>query len=75
MTTKLEINIRSLLSHCEELAKSNDDANSWRIKKYIKSLDTMIKELEISERYTNYSGSIIVKIVYFFSNLQPNKCY
>lgn len=44
MSSKLEINIRSLIAHCEELAK--EDANSWRLKKYIKSLITMVDELE-----------------------------
>lgn len=47
MTTKLEVDVRSLISHCEELAK--DDPTCWRLKKYIKSLDTMVSELESSE--------------------------
>lgn len=47
MSSKLEINVRSLISHCEELAK--EDANSWRLKKYIKSLETMIDELQSTE--------------------------
>lgn len=47
MTTKLEINIRTLIVQCEELVK--DDANNWLLKKYIRSLDTMIKELEVDE--------------------------
>lgn len=44
MTSKLEINIRSLIAQCEELASA--DNQDWRLKKYIKSLDTMILELE-----------------------------
>ncbi|KAJ6639286.1 Vesicle transport protein USE1 [Pseudolycoriella hygida] len=47
MSSKLEINIRTLLSHCEVLAK--EDGKSWTLRKYIKSLDTMIKELATSE--------------------------
>lgn len=47
MSTKLEINIRTLIVQCEDLVK--DDAKSWLLKKYIRSLDTMIKELEIGE--------------------------
>uniref|UniRef100_U5EV67 Vesicle transport protein USE1 n=1 Tax=Corethrella appendiculata TaxID=1370023 RepID=U5EV67_9DIPT len=44
MTSKLEINIRSLIAQCEEIV--NTDQDNWRLKKYIKSLDTMIRELE-----------------------------
>ncbi|CAD7004342.1 vesicle transport protein USE1 isoform X2 [Ceratitis capitata] len=44
MATKLNVNIRTLLSNCEELAK--DETNYWRLKKFIKSLDTMIEELK-----------------------------
>lgn len=44
MASKLEINIRSLIVHCEEIVK--EDPKNWLLKKYIKSLDTMIKELE-----------------------------
>lgn len=44
MSTKLEIDVRGLLAHCEELA--NTDGSDWRLKKYIKSLDTMILELD-----------------------------
>lgn len=47
MASKLEINIRSLIVNCEELAK--DESNNWMVKKYIKSLDTMISELESSD--------------------------
>lgn len=49
MSSKLEINIRTLIVQCEDLVK--DDANNWLLKKYIKSLDTMIKELEDGEEY------------------------
>lgn len=44
MNSKLEMDVRGLLSHCEELA--NADNSDWRLKKYIKSLDTMIQELD-----------------------------
>lgn len=44
MSTKLNVNIRTLLSNCEELSK--DEENYWRLKKFIKSLDTMIEELK-----------------------------
>lgn len=47
MGTKLEINVRTLIVQCEDLAK--DDTNNWLLKKYIKSLDTMINELEQCE--------------------------
>lgn len=47
MATKLEKNVRTLIVQCEDLAK--DDANNWLLKKYIKSLDTMIRELEGGE--------------------------
>lgn len=49
MTSKLEINIRTLIVQCEDIAK--DDKNNWLLKKYIRSLDTMIKELENGEEY------------------------
>lgn len=49
MAPKLEMNIRSLIVHCEEIAK--EDPKNWLLKKYIKSLDTMIKELEDNEEY------------------------
>lgn len=42
MTSKLEINVRSLLKQCEEMVDQQD----WRLSKYIRSLDTMILELE-----------------------------
>lgn len=47
MASKLEINIRSLIVNCEELVK--EASNNWMVKKYIKSLDTMIAELESSD--------------------------
>lgn len=43
MATKLEANIRSLVAHCEELVQ--EDASNWLLKTYIKSLDTLIKDL------------------------------
>lgn len=49
MASTLEINIRSLIVQCEELAK--DDTNNWLLKKYIRSLDTMINELEGGMEY------------------------
>ncbi|XP_023299790.2 vesicle transport protein USE1 [Lucilia cuprina] len=47
MATKLNVNIRTLLANCEELAK--EEVNFWRLKKFIKSLDTMIDELKNME--------------------------
>lgn len=47
MSTKLELDVRGLLAHCEELAQEDD--KDWRLKKYIKSLDTMIQELDEQE--------------------------
>ncbi|XP_065361294.1 vesicle transport protein USE1 [Calliphora vicina] len=47
MATKLNVNIRTLLANCEELAK--EEVNFWRLKKFIKSLDTMIVELKNME--------------------------
>jgi Membrane fusion protein Use1 len=44
MSSTLEINIRSLLASCEDMASA--DNKDWRLKKYIKSLDVMINELE-----------------------------
>lgn len=49
MATALEINIRSLIVQCEDLVK--DDTNNWLLKKYIRSLDTMINELENGTEY------------------------
>lgn len=49
MASKLEMNIRSLIVHCEEIVK--EDPKNWLLKKYIKSLDTMIKELENTTEY------------------------
>lgn len=49
MSSKLERNIRTLIVQCEDLAK--DDPINWLLKNYIKSLDTMIKELENYEEY------------------------
>ncbi|KAH8365713.1 hypothetical protein KR093_003647 [Drosophila rubida] len=43
MATKLNVNIRTLLTNCEDLAKSED--NFWRLQKFLKSLDTMLAEL------------------------------
>lgn len=43
MSAKLEINVRSLIAHCEELVK--DDNQRWRLNKYIKNLDIMLQEL------------------------------
>lgn len=59
MSTKLELHIRSLIAHCEELVK--DDTNNWILKKYVKSLDTMIQELESSNEYRFFVLLIIHK--------------
>lgn len=55
MTSKLEINVRSLLKQCEEMATV--DQQDWRLSKYIKSLDTMIQELE--EQFENPDDKMI----------------
>lgn len=44
MSAKLEVNIKSLLGTCEELLK--DEEQKWRLVRYIKSLDSMLKEIE-----------------------------
>ncbi|XP_034133109.1 vesicle transport protein USE1 isoform X1 [Drosophila guanche] len=44
MATKLNVNIRTVLSNCEELAKSEE--NFWRLQKFIKALDIMVAELQ-----------------------------
>uniref|UniRef100_A0A1Q3FBW1 Vesicle transport protein USE1 n=1 Tax=Culex tarsalis TaxID=7177 RepID=A0A1Q3FBW1_CULTA len=54
MTSKLEINVRSLLKQCEEMTADQQD---WRLSKYIKSLDTMIQELE--EQFDNPEDKLI----------------
>lgn len=43
MSAKLELNLRTLLAQCEELVK--DEEQQWRLKSYIKSIDSMIQEL------------------------------
>lgn len=58
MSSKLEINIRSLIFHCEEMAK--EDKQDWRLKKFIKSLDTMIIELKEDEKL----GIILSQLAY-----------
>lgn len=50
MSSNLEINIRSLISQCEEMANENN--KDWRLKKFIRSLDTMINELQSEESST-----------------------
>ncbi|EDW17320.1 vesicle transport protein USE1 [Drosophila mojavensis] len=47
MATKLNVNIRTLLTNCEDLAKSED--NFWRLQKFLKSLETMVAELAAME--------------------------
>ncbi|KAH8395322.1 hypothetical protein KR222_009411, partial [Zaprionus bogoriensis] len=44
MATRLNVNIRTLLTNCEDLAKSED--NFWRLQKFLKSLGIMLAELE-----------------------------
>lgn len=62
MSIKLESNIRKLLTQCEELI--NDNNYSWRLKKYIKSLDEMIKDLETLHKYEHFNiiSKFIMKI-------------
>ncbi|KAM7358418.1 vesicle transport protein Use1 [Cochliomyia hominivorax] len=66
MATKLNVNIRTLLANCEELAK--EEVNFWRLKKFIKSLDTMINELKNMD--DPYSGE---KIPDYMTRLQNLK--
>lgn len=44
MAAKLENSIRTLLGTCEEIVDDQDQR--WRLQKYIKSLDSMIQELD-----------------------------
>ncbi|XP_022213863.2 vesicle transport protein USE1 isoform X2 [Drosophila obscura] len=44
MATKLNVNIRTVLSNCEELVKDED--NFWRLQKFIKAVDIMVAELQ-----------------------------
>lgn len=44
MSAKLELTIRGLLKHCEEAA--NEDNTDWRLKKYIRTLDGLLADLE-----------------------------
>lgn len=44
MASSLESNLRQLLMHCEAIADEQPD--SWRLRKYMKSLDTMCVELD-----------------------------
>ncbi|XP_053675763.1 vesicle transport protein USE1 [Anopheles nili] len=55
MGSKLEINIRSLIAQCEEIVTENK--NDWRLKKYIRSLDVMVQELE--EQYDGTENSLV----------------
>uniref|UniRef100_A0A1L8DV14 Vesicle transport protein USE1 n=2 Tax=Nyssomyia neivai TaxID=330878 RepID=A0A1L8DV14_9DIPT len=57
MSSKLEINIRSLIAHCEEMAKV--DTTDWRLKKYIKSIDILIQELQDEEEFIKPEERII----------------
>ncbi|CAD7083556.1 unnamed protein product [Hermetia illucens] len=80
MVSKLEINIRSLLSNCEESV--NDTTNHWRLKKHVKSLETMIAELEelsedsaykVLSDYKSRLASIKASINYVESPPAPKK--
>ncbi|XP_058054409.1 vesicle transport protein USE1 [Anopheles bellator] len=44
MTSKLAVNFRTLIAQCEEMVAV--DKQDWRLKKYIRSLNTMLSELE-----------------------------
>lgn len=85
MSSKLEINIRSLISHCEEMA--NDNNKDWRLKKYIKSLDTMILEFQEEEFVFIFSKTLKTTVslifnFFFFRDPEPqvveeykNRCF
>lgn len=62
MATKLNVNIRTLLTNCEDLAKSED--NFWRLQKFLKSLSIMISELEAMAEW-------VVDIVQWNKQLTP----
>lgn len=47
MSTKLEFSFRGLLKHCEDAAE--EDNQDWRLKKYVRTLDKMLNELELYE--------------------------
>lgn len=65
MATKLNVNIRTLLTNCEDLSKSED--NFWRLQKFLKSLSIMINELEAMAEW-------VVVIVQWKKQLIPSTC-
>ncbi|XP_075981286.1 vesicle transport protein Use1 [Anticarsia gemmatalis] len=44
--SRLEMNVRQLLSKCEEIAKQESLDNNWRLKQYVESLSEMLTELK-----------------------------
>ncbi|NP_001040358.1 embryonic development factor [Bombyx mori] len=44
--SRLEMNVRQLLSKCELIAKEESIDGNWRLKKYVESLSSMITELK-----------------------------
>lgn len=47
MSAKLELSLRGLMKHCENTAE--EDNLDWRLKKYVKTLSSMLDELELYE--------------------------
>uniref|UniRef100_A0A1A9URQ6 Vesicle transport protein USE1 n=1 Tax=Glossina austeni TaxID=7395 RepID=A0A1A9URQ6_GLOAU len=76
MAAKLNVNIRTLLNDCEELAA--DKSNYWRLRKFIKSLDIMIQELSDMDEnekipiYNRRLDNLKTKINYIESPPQSN---
>ncbi|KAK7604971.1 hypothetical protein V9T40_006157 [Parthenolecanium corni] len=47
-TSRLEVDVKRLLSKCEEMANTNDDEESWRLSKFVEAVDEMIVNLQNS---------------------------
>lgn len=45
-TSRLEVDVRRLLSKCEEMAKQDDLAQNWRLPKFIETANKMIQNLK-----------------------------
>ncbi|KAL9905390.1 vesicle transport protein USE1 isoform X2 [Glossina fuscipes] len=79
MAAKLNVNIRTLLNDCEELAA--DKSNYWRLRKFIKSLDIMIQELSDMDEnekvpiYNRRLDNLKAKINYIESSPQANNLH
>ncbi|KAJ4447962.1 hypothetical protein ANN_09972, partial [Periplaneta americana] len=56
--SRLEVNLRRLLSQCEHMAK-DDPQKDWRLDKYIGALDEMVTDLQKLPKYTNPAEKIV----------------